>query len=239
MHYKSLLFATLLSIFSFSAFAETVNLNKADASAFRHYFKGIGVKKAQRIIAYRTQHEGFKTIAEIMEVKGIGKRIFARMQADLSLTEGEISAPTNNSQTEIKAKIKEKIKIKVGEGMTIEIKKKQQSVTSTEAKPEIAKVEEKIAMSTEEAPITKEVQPADLLLTKREVLAPTTNAEMQLYDEIKGKNKEKIKIKVGEEATTIEIKKKQQTITSTEAKPEIAKVEEKITMSTEETSMIK
>ena len=225
MQYKSLLFAIVLFIFSLPSFAERVNLNKADASAFRYYLKGIGVKKADKIIQYRTAHKEFKSIAEIMEVNGIGKRIFAKNQANLSLTEGEISAPTSHRQTEIKAKNKEKIKIKLGEGMTIEIKKKQQSLTSTKAKPETAKVEEKIAMSTEEAPITKDVQPP---VTESEVLAPTSNAKIQLHDEIKEKSKEKIKIKVAKGATSIEIKKKQQTMTAMEAKPENEGHEEKI-----------
>ncbi|MCK5813882.1 MAG: helix-hairpin-helix domain-containing protein [Cocleimonas sp.] len=116
MKYKSLLLATLLSIFSVSAFAETVNINKADASAFQYYLKGIGVKKAIKIINYRQANKEFQSIAEIMEVKGIGRGIFTNIKADLSLIEGEISAPNKKTHTKkekiIKVDIKKEEKLK-------------------------------------------------------------------------------------------------------------------------------
>lgn len=93
MNIKSLVLVAILSATSFSAFAEMVNMNKADAAAFQHYLKGIGEKKAESIIKYRTEHKEFKTVEEIMEVKGIGEGIFKKNQADLSLTEGKVSAP--------------------------------------------------------------------------------------------------------------------------------------------------
>lgn len=114
MQYQSLLLATVLSLFSPSIFAETVNMNKADAATFQHYLRGIGEKRAVKIINYRQANKEFQSIAEIMEVKGIGKGIFANIKADLSLTEGVVSAPNNKiiekaiikKETVIKTKVK-------------------------------------------------------------------------------------------------------------------------------------
>lgn len=68
--------------------AEMVNLNKADAATLQVNLKGIGEKKAQAIIAYRKENGEFKSVEEIMEVKGIGEGIFKKIKNDLSLTKG-------------------------------------------------------------------------------------------------------------------------------------------------------
>jgi len=96
MRIKSLLLAVILSLFSMPLFAEVVNINKADAATFQHYLKGVGEKKAQRIIQYRTEHKEFKHIDEIMEVRGIGKKIFNKIQGNLSLTGGVVSLSKKN-----------------------------------------------------------------------------------------------------------------------------------------------
>ncbi len=132
MKIKSLLLLTILSLLSFSAFAEIVNLNKSDAATFQHYLKGIGQKKAENIVKYRTEHKEFKTIEEIMEVKGIGEGIFNKIKKDLSLTEGVTTVPakkdgknkatrkTDSNNAEIqKGKLK-----KEGAAKAIEPKKK-------------------------------------------------------------------------------------------------------------------
>lgn len=49
-----------------------INLNKADLKALTGSFKGIGKKRAEAIIAYRESHQGFKSLEELAEVKGIG-----------------------------------------------------------------------------------------------------------------------------------------------------------------------
>ncbi len=107
MSVKSLILAVILSILSLSSFAEVVNINKANAGAFQHYLKGIGVKKAESIIKYRTEHKRFKRVAEIKEVRGIGEKIFKKIKKNLSLTEGVVSASkTKNKVVKKKAKSK-------------------------------------------------------------------------------------------------------------------------------------
>ena len=58
-----------------------INLNTATAAQL-DTLPGIGTAYATRIIDYRTQHGGFKSIEELKNVKGIGDKTFEKL-ADL------------------------------------------------------------------------------------------------------------------------------------------------------------
>ncbi len=47
--------------------------------------KGIKDKMAERIIAYRQENNGFKSLEELMEVKGIGEAVFAKLKPYIKL----------------------------------------------------------------------------------------------------------------------------------------------------------
>jgi len=49
-----------------------ININTADVAALTQ-LKGIGVKKAEAIVAWRAANGKFKTIEQLMDVKGIGE----------------------------------------------------------------------------------------------------------------------------------------------------------------------
>ena len=71
--------ATLLAL-TFSAFtyAAPVNINTADAHTLSNNIKGVGLKKAQAIVAYREKNGKFKTIADLKKVKGIGVKLLEK-----------------------------------------------------------------------------------------------------------------------------------------------------------------
>lgn len=66
-----------LTLSSF-AFAAPVNINTADAQALSKNIKGVGIKKAQAIVAYREKNGEFKTVADLKKVKGIGVKLLEK-----------------------------------------------------------------------------------------------------------------------------------------------------------------
>lgn len=77
---KFFLAIILLSTLLFSA----INVNKAN-SAQLQTLNGIGPTKAQEIINYRKSHGGFKTVEELVNVKGIGAKSLMKMKAQVSI----------------------------------------------------------------------------------------------------------------------------------------------------------
>ncbi|MFZ0219168.1 MAG: ComEA family DNA-binding protein [Candidatus Aquirickettsiella sp.] len=52
-----------------------VNINTADGETLVAELKGIGLKRAKAILAYRNEHGPFKSIDDLIKIKGISKRI--------------------------------------------------------------------------------------------------------------------------------------------------------------------
>ena len=70
----SLLIASVISLFA-------LDINTATKADFVKV-KGIGAKKAERIIAYREEHGKFDSVEELKNVKGIGNKIVAVIKAE-------------------------------------------------------------------------------------------------------------------------------------------------------------
>lgn len=51
-----------------------ININTADAQALTQ-LKGVGLKKAEAIVAWRKANGQFKTVEQLTDVKGIGESI--------------------------------------------------------------------------------------------------------------------------------------------------------------------
>ena len=51
-----------------------ININKADVQTLTKSVKGIGLKRAQAIVAYREKNGRFKSIDDLAQVRGIGKQ---------------------------------------------------------------------------------------------------------------------------------------------------------------------
>jgi competence protein ComEA len=61
-----------------------VNLNTATADQLR-LLPGIGPAKVRNIVAYRRQHP-FRTVEELVRIKGIGRKMVRRLRLHLSVT---------------------------------------------------------------------------------------------------------------------------------------------------------
>ena len=66
-------------------FAEVVNINTADKDTLMSAIKGVGEKRAEAIIAYRKQNGPFKSIEELVEVRGIGASTVEANMENLSI----------------------------------------------------------------------------------------------------------------------------------------------------------
>ena len=74
---------TLMLTFTSVAIAQEVNINTADAQSIASSLNGIGLKKAEAIIAWRTENGNFTDLAGLQNVKGIGQKTVEKNKADI------------------------------------------------------------------------------------------------------------------------------------------------------------
>lgn len=55
-----------------------INLNTAQAPEVAKALKGVGLKRAEKIIAYREKHGPFKSFSDLTKVHGIGAKFIQR-----------------------------------------------------------------------------------------------------------------------------------------------------------------
>jgi competence protein ComEA len=65
--------------------AMSVNINTADAELIADILSGIGLKKAQAIVAWREQHGKFTAVEQLSEIKGIGESTLAKNAGRITL----------------------------------------------------------------------------------------------------------------------------------------------------------
>ena len=54
---------------------DAVNINTADASTLAQAINGVGMARAEAIVAYREQNGAFHSVDDLTKVKGIGQKI--------------------------------------------------------------------------------------------------------------------------------------------------------------------
>ncbi|MGD8515280.1 MAG: helix-hairpin-helix domain-containing protein [Granulosicoccaceae bacterium] len=72
------LFCALALSFSALVWAAPIDINTADAQTIADNMKGVGLKKAQAIVAYRSSNGPYKSVDELVSVKGIGSKTLSR-----------------------------------------------------------------------------------------------------------------------------------------------------------------
>jgi competence protein ComEA len=83
---RKFLFVVLVSLPVFLAAAQTVNINTADKETLMAV-KGVGEKRAEAIIAFREQNGPFKSVDDLLLVKGVGQAIVDDNRDTLSTSE--------------------------------------------------------------------------------------------------------------------------------------------------------
>lgn len=72
------------------AWAGPVDINKADAATIAKELQGVGLSRAQAIVAYREKNGAFKSVDELRKVKGIGAKTLEANRANIRL-EGAVA----------------------------------------------------------------------------------------------------------------------------------------------------
>ncbi len=72
-----------------AAFAapERVNINTADAETLAAVLNGVGLSRAEAIVAYRQEHGAFNDVYDLANVKGIGDRTVEQNEDRILLTD--------------------------------------------------------------------------------------------------------------------------------------------------------
>lgn len=73
----------LLSLCACNVFATPVNINTADAKTISDALSGVGQKKAEAIVKYRTEKGLFKVAEDLTNVAGIGPKTVEKNKADI------------------------------------------------------------------------------------------------------------------------------------------------------------
>jgi competence protein ComEA len=81
-HSVQVLVASLLPML---AWAGPVDINKADAATIAKELTGIGLNRAQAIVAYREKNGAFKSLEDLRKVKGIGAKTLERNRPNIRL----------------------------------------------------------------------------------------------------------------------------------------------------------
>lgn len=62
-----------------------VDINSAGAEALAEAIKGVGLKRAEAIVAYRDKNGPFATVDDLAKVQGIGERTVEGSRANLTV----------------------------------------------------------------------------------------------------------------------------------------------------------
>ena len=82
----------------------TVNINKANAPALSAYLMGVGPTRAKAIVSYRSKKGKFSATKDLMNVEGIGEKIYAGLKKNVSTSRGETSPPKGYKMGEASGK---------------------------------------------------------------------------------------------------------------------------------------
>ncbi|MDY6947746.1 MAG: ComEA family DNA-binding protein [Pseudomonadota bacterium] len=88
-HAVQLLICGLLPV---TVWAGPVDINTADAATIAKELQGIGLSKAQDIVAYREQNGAFKSAEELRRVKGIGAKTLERNRANIRMDSATVES---------------------------------------------------------------------------------------------------------------------------------------------------
>ena len=82
----------ICSLLPASVWAGPVDINTADAATIARELQGIGLSKAQDIVAYRDKNGSFKSAEELRKIKGIGAKTLERNRANIRMDSATVES---------------------------------------------------------------------------------------------------------------------------------------------------
>jgi competence protein ComEA len=73
--------ALIVTLVPVLVWAGPVDINTADAATIAKELQGIGLSRAQAIVAYREKNGAFRSADDLRKIKGIGQKVLERNRA--------------------------------------------------------------------------------------------------------------------------------------------------------------
>ena len=86
---RSLYLLTLSMLIVAQAWAGQVNVNTADAETLARELDGIGLARAQAIVAYREANGAFASVDDLIQVEGVGPRIIESNRGQIQISDNQ------------------------------------------------------------------------------------------------------------------------------------------------------
>ena len=78
--------------------AGPVDINTADAATIAKELQGIGLSRAQAIVAYREKNGAFRSADELRKIKGIGAKVLEKNRAFIKVDGKAEGAPRKKAE---------------------------------------------------------------------------------------------------------------------------------------------
>lgn len=86
-HIRTTALAALLSLAALNTAvaSDTVDINSASAETLAAAIDGVGARRAQAIVDYRQMHGPFRSVEDLLAVRGIGPKLLEASRARLTV----------------------------------------------------------------------------------------------------------------------------------------------------------
>jgi competence protein ComEA len=93
-----LIAALIVTLVPALVWAGPVDINTADAATIAKELQGIGLSRAQAIVAYREKNGAFRSADELRKIKGIGAKVLEKNRSNIKVDGKAEGAPRKKTE---------------------------------------------------------------------------------------------------------------------------------------------
>jgi competence protein ComEA len=90
--------ALIVTLVPALVWAGPVDINTADAATIAKELQGIGLSRAQAIVAYREKNGAFRSADDLRKIKGIGAKVLDRNRANIKVDTKSEGTPRKKTE---------------------------------------------------------------------------------------------------------------------------------------------